>query len=273
VVDFTNQNLTAGNLPLEMALQAQVGIPFRQHLRVDAAVRTVAGRAAFPDRFVLEYKDSLLRLMTMGAVFLLRKQLRAAAGMGDALVRRMTLNAGHPAFRHRMMIRQIELAPDIQVALITDRLNRPGILQGQPRPLPHWLRSSGGEAIGRLDVAAGVGMQTTRPVAGFAPCPQRVFTLRDQPRVVRGFETPANFVVTLFAFAGADVFRPRHIRQRHRSPADAAARNNGQQNEANADREDQSARTGACGPQLLEIMNSFQAVILIVNFVIDQIFR
>ena len=210
-----------------MTLQAQVGIPFRQHLRVDSPVRTVAGGAAFPDRFVLEYKNPLLRLMTMGAVFLLREQLRAAAGMGNALVRRMALNARHPAFRHRMMIRQIELAPDIQVALIADRLNRPGILQGQPRPLPHRLRSSGGETIGRFDVAARVGMQTTWPVTRFATCPQRAFTLRNQPRMIRSFESPANFFVTLFAFAGADVFCPRHIRQRHRPPADASARNYG----------------------------------------------
>ena len=273
MVDFADQDLAAGHLPLEMTFQAQVGIAFRQHLGVDAAVRAVAGSAAFPDGFVLKNEDSLLRFMAMGAVFLLRKQLRAAAGMGYSLMRRMTLNARHPAFRHGMMIRQIELTPDIQMALITDRLDRPGVLQRQTRPLPHRLGSSRGEAKGRFDVAARIGMQTTGAVTGFATGAQGIFPLGNQPGVIRGFEIAADFLVTLFAFARPDVFRARHIRQRHGSPADAAARNHGQQNEPDADGAYKSAGMAALGPKLLEVGYGFQAVILMVNFVVDQIFR
>jgi hypothetical protein len=249
VVDFPDQDLAARHLPLEMTFQAQVGIAFRQHLGIDAAVGAVTGSAAFPDGFVLKNEDPLLRFMAMGAVFLLRKQLRAAACMGDSLVRRMTLDTGHPTFRHRMMVRQIELTPDIQMALITDRLHRPGILQRQTRPLPHRLGSSRGKTIGRFDVAARIGMQTTRPVTGFATGAQGIFPLGNQPGVIRSFEAAADFLVTLFAFARPDVFRARHIRQRHGSPADAAARNHGQQNEPDADGANKSAGAAALGPQ------------------------
>jgi len=48
--------------------------------------------------------------MALDAVFLLRKQPGAAAGHGDALVRRMAQDASHPAFGHRMVAGQIELA-------------------------------------------------------------------------------------------------------------------------------------------------------------------
>jgi hypothetical protein len=259
VVDFADQNFAAGRLPLEMTFQAQIGIAFRQHLGVDAAVRAVAGSAAFPDGFVLKHEDPLLCFVAMGAVFLLRKQLRAAAGMGDALMRRMTLNTSHPAFRHRMMIRQIELAPDIEMALITDRLDRARILQWQTRPLPHGLGSPGGKTIRWFDIATGVGVQTTRAVTGFATGAQGVFPLGDQAGMIGSFETAADFLVTLFAFAGANVLRARHIRQRHSFPADAAAGDRGQQNEPDANGENQSAGTAALGPQLLEVMNSFQA--------------
>ena len=106
---------------LEMALETQRRIAFRQHLDVHAAVRNMAGGATFAHRFVLEHVNALLRRVTLRAVFLLRQELRAAAGVGDALVRRMTLHAGHPAFGHGMMTGQAELAAHIRMTLKAER--------------------------------------------------------------------------------------------------------------------------------------------------------
>ena len=84
----TNINLSTFNL-LEVAFQTQVRVAFSEHLGVDAAVRGMAGGAAFAQGLVLKNKRALLGRMALEAVFLLRKQLGAAAGMGDALVRGM----------------------------------------------------------------------------------------------------------------------------------------------------------------------------------------
>src|SRR5690242_5708281 len=74
---------------LEMALQTQVCVAFGEHFGVHAAVRRVATGAAFAHGLVFEHIHPALRLMTLLAVFLLREQLRAAAGVGNSLVRRM----------------------------------------------------------------------------------------------------------------------------------------------------------------------------------------
>ena len=88
MVHPTNQNRPALNL-LEMAFQTQVCIAFGEHLGVDAAMRGMAGGAAFTQGFVFKNKGALLRRMALDTVFLLRKQPGAAAGKGDALMRGM----------------------------------------------------------------------------------------------------------------------------------------------------------------------------------------
>ena len=45
---------------LEVAFQAQVGIPFREQFGIDAAMRRMAGGAALAERLVLEDKRTLL---------------------------------------------------------------------------------------------------------------------------------------------------------------------------------------------------------------------
>src|ERR1017187_7175080 len=73
-----NQDAAAWLNLLKMAFQAQVGIPFGEHLGVDAAVRGMAGGAAFTQRLMLEHKRPLLRGMAFQTVFILGKQLGAA---------------------------------------------------------------------------------------------------------------------------------------------------------------------------------------------------
>ena len=59
VVYATNQDGTGLDL-LEMAFQAQVGVPFGEHPGIDAAVRRMAGGAAFAHRLMLKHKRPVL---------------------------------------------------------------------------------------------------------------------------------------------------------------------------------------------------------------------
>ena len=164
----TDKNPTARLDLLEMAFQTQVRVALGEQLSVDAAVRRMARGAALAKRLVLEHKRPALHLMALRAVFLLRKQLRAAAGVGDALVRRMALDAGHPAFGHGMVARQIELAAHIRVALVARGFNRARRFERESSTQDFRLRPSGGETEWRFDVAALILVQAGRPVAGFA---------------------------------------------------------------------------------------------------------
>ena len=105
--DVANIDLPASHaraLDLRMAPKAEVQIALDQQLGVDAAVRGMAGGAAFAQGLVLKNKGSLLGRMALEAIFLLRKQLGAAASKGDALVRGMALDASHSSFGHGMMV-------------------------------------------------------------------------------------------------------------------------------------------------------------------------
>jgi len=66
-------------------------------------------------------------------------------------------------------------------------------------------------------------------VTGLATGVEPVFALGDEPRVIGGPEATVNFLMALFAFRGADVFRARHIREHHCPVADGAAGNRRQQ--------------------------------------------
>ena len=162
---------------LEMAFQTQVRVAFGEHFGVDAAVRGMAGGAAFAQRLVLKDKWPLLGRMALDAIFLLRKQLGAAAGKGDALVRRMAHDAGHPAFGHGMVVGQIELAAHVQVTLVADVLDRTRRFERKPPAQCLRLRPAGGETVRRLDVAARILMQTAGAVAGFAAGIESVLAL------------------------------------------------------------------------------------------------
>ena len=219
---------------LEMAFQTQVHVAFGEHLDVDTAVRGMAGGAAFAQGFVLKNKRSLLGRMALNAIFLLRKQLGAAAGMGDALVGGMALDAIHPALGHGMMIGQIELAAHIHVTLVTGGLDLARRFEREPSTQRFRLRPAGGEAVRRFGFAAGIRVQATGPVTGFAAGIEPVIALGDEPGVVGGLEAAINFVVALFAFRGADVLRAGNIRKHHRAAAEGAAGNRRQQQNGHA---------------------------------------
>ena len=59
MVTTADEQRTAGGLLLEVALQAERLIALRQHPLVHRTVRLVTGKAAFPQRLVLEDKAPL----------------------------------------------------------------------------------------------------------------------------------------------------------------------------------------------------------------------
>ena len=91
------------------------------------------------------------------------------------------------------------------MALEADGFRRPGGLDLEPRAVAARLGAPGREAVGRLRLAAGLRVQAARPVAGLAPGVERIGPLRNQPRVVSRGEIPADRLVALGTFLGANV--------------------------------------------------------------------
>jgi hypothetical protein len=93
-------------------------------------MRRMAGHATFAERFVLENEWASLRGVTLETGFVLAQQghpaaferLRQACSApfdGVSFVRVMTVGATHFPFQDRMVMRQIEFRPDLQMALET----------------------------------------------------------------------------------------------------------------------------------------------------------
>ena len=156
VIFATDQDAAAGLGLLEVTFQTQVGIPFREQLGVDAAMRRMASGAAFAGRLMLKDERPLLRLMALQTVIVLGKQMRAAGDKRGALMRRMALDASQITFGHGMVIGQIKLAAHVQVAFVTNRLNGPRRRQRQPRARSRRLGTTGRKAVRRLGLAAGI---------------------------------------------------------------------------------------------------------------------
>ncbi len=75
------------------------------------------------------------------------------------------------------------------------------------------LRPSSREAEGWLYLAAGIGVKAAGAVAALAAGVDRIWPLRDEPRMVGGGKVTIEFVVALLAFLGANIFCARDIRQ------------------------------------------------------------
>jgi len=141
---------------LEMTFQTEIRVTDRQHLGVHTAMRGVTNSAALVHRFVFKHVRSLLRCVTLQTRFVLRMQRGAAALVDETFVRRMAFRAGHLAFRNGMMTRQIELAADIRVACETDLFRRASDWSRDQCTLTFCRRTTGGEAVRRFDLAAGI---------------------------------------------------------------------------------------------------------------------
>jgi hypothetical protein len=105
---------------LGVAAEAKIGITFDDHFEVDGAMRTVASDAAFAQCVVREDKRPSLISMARGATLILPRHGQAAGGFHHVHpVRIVALDAIHPAFNNRVVLRKVELGLYVQVALKT----------------------------------------------------------------------------------------------------------------------------------------------------------
>jgi hypothetical protein len=79
VVCVTDENLSREFLLLEMALQAERTISFREHPLVDGSVRRMTDHASFAHCFMFEDEWTVLRRMALEAGFVLTEESDAAA--------------------------------------------------------------------------------------------------------------------------------------------------------------------------------------------------
>lgn len=240
VVGAANEKLAAGHL-LEVAFQAEVGVPLGQQFGVDGPMSRVAGRAAFPHGFMLEDKRTALGGMATEAAFVFGEQRGAAAGVNRAFMRRMAIGAAHAAFGHGMMAGEAELAAHISMALETEGFDRAGGRDGETRAVTAASGTSGSEAIRGFDFTAGIGVEAARAVAGFATGAERVRSRRDQPRVIGRRKPSVDLIVALFTFFGTDVLGAGDIGKHHDRPVNTAAGTGGQEQEAGPGRNGQPA--------------------------------
>ena len=117
VVTSANKDNSGCGLLLEVAFEAEGGVALHQHFAVDRAVNRVARRAAFTHRLMLENERPALRGMTLAAGLALHRRRKRSAESRVPLVRVVAVAAGHFPFHHRMMVRQVELASFVEMAL------------------------------------------------------------------------------------------------------------------------------------------------------------
>ena len=66
---------------------------------------------------MFKYIGTALRAVAAEAALVLRNQRGPTAEVSGTLMGRVAIGAGHSAFRHRMMAREIKLAADLVVTL------------------------------------------------------------------------------------------------------------------------------------------------------------
>jgi hypothetical protein len=119
-VDLPLRHAGAGHL--RMTAQAKVWIILREHFTVHRTVRVVAGRTTFPHRWMLKHDRACLFPMTLRATFIPPGHGQSARRFENvAAVGIVALDAIHPAFQHRMMVRRLKFAPGFQMALQAGR--------------------------------------------------------------------------------------------------------------------------------------------------------
>ena len=105
-------------LHLGMATQAKVGIGLHEHLVIDGTVRLMTGGAAFAQRFMLKDETPGLFTVTGRALLVQTRHRQAARRFHD--VQSMwvvAVDAIHLPLTHRMMLRQVELGVDVEMAI------------------------------------------------------------------------------------------------------------------------------------------------------------
>jgi hypothetical protein len=160
VIGASNENVTGYLLLLEMAFQTKRRVAFIQETLVNRPVRRMADRATLTECLVLIHERTALLCVALEASFVSAQESKTARFKlllnirrrpfdRDPLVHLVTIGATHFAFRHRMVVRQLEGRANFQVTLKACFRRFPWI---DDRPCP----------------AAGFDMQTTGPVTRLA---------------------------------------------------------------------------------------------------------
>lgn len=117
VVPRADVNMAILRLPLEVASQAQVLVSIAEQFGIHRSMNGVADGAPFAHGLMLEHKRANL----LGVALETKIPFLEQGGATDLdrlpLVQIMAIRAGDAPFRHRMMIRQAELAAFVQVTL------------------------------------------------------------------------------------------------------------------------------------------------------------
>ena len=198
VIAAADQDGAPSHLLLEVTLQAQGGVAFRQHFLVHRAVRLMTGIATLPQRFVLENKRSALHRVTLEAGIVDSHQVGPATFHGRAFVRIVTRAAAHLAFHDRVMMGKGELRPHVLVTLETGLRILLGI---------HNL----------ANIATALHVQAAGAVTGLAP--DVLPAVAGQARVGRGVKVARDGVMAYFAAVRSDKVGPGNAR---RSDQDAS---------------------------------------------------
>ena len=192
MIDISDENVPGLFLLLKVALQAQGRVALVQQTLVYRAMRRMTDHTTLTHCFVLVNERAALRGVALEAS-LVSAQERKAAGFerllniglcafnSDPFVRLMTIGAAHFAFRHRMMVRQLECCANFQMTL-----------------------KAGLRRLSRIDdcarSAAALYVQTPRPVTRLAAYVLCVFPLRLQSGVSGCAKIAHDLFVTCRAF-------------------------------------------------------------------------
>ena len=101
-----------------MALQTQTGVALDEELGIDRAVRLMASHASFPQCLMFVQDRFGLLAMAVGAGLVEPRHRQRSRRLHDvAPMRIVALHAVHLTFDHRMVIGEMELGVDLDVAL------------------------------------------------------------------------------------------------------------------------------------------------------------
>ena len=197
VVLLADDDLARHGLHLGMAFQAKVVIPFHKQLLVDRAMWIVARLAAFAERLVFECERPRLIAMALRAGLIeLGHRQTSRRFLDVAPVRVVAIDAVHPFFHNGMMMRQVELRMNFQMALVTTR----GVFARVHDEF--------------ASTAPAGNVLAARAVAGFAPRHARPFQiLFVKPAMGTGGKNPGDIRVTIRARPVSDECRALNFRR------------------------------------------------------------
>ena len=189
--NISDENFAGSGVDLRVAFEAKVHVALNEHFVGNGAVRVVADDAALAERFVFVDEGAGLLAMTFGAGLIhageaglgTHTESRVMGGFEDVrAVWVVALNAIHSMLENRMMVGQLELRVDVEMA----------------------CEAGFGLTAGIDDefaaTAAGIYVETARAVAGFATGGFGARAAFDVQASVRtGMEGAGEFAVTILA--------------------------------------------------------------------------